>query len=93
MIPNQTNYCSNQTHYCSNESDLESYKSSVKPGVYQIKVETDPDKALFDATGSVVLNRIKFRTAIMSRINSYEEQSQCMNQDYKLLKRFCHCKN
>ncbi|KAK9504055.1 hypothetical protein O3M35_010490 [Rhynocoris fuscipes] len=63
--------------------------------MYQLKLTTNPGKAIFEMslTHDISLDKFKFRIEDVSRINEYGPQARCIEQTQEQLRKFCYCKD
>ncbi|CAF0741146.1 unnamed protein product [Rotaria sordida] len=60
---------------------------------YQITFETQPNKAIYEATTQYSNRSNKFYTDLnhISRLNAYKSSASCIERDYSYLRKFCYC--
>ncbi|CAF4743554.1 unnamed protein product, partial [Rotaria sp. Silwood1] len=60
---------------------------------YQITFETQPNKAIYEATTQYSNRSNNFNTDLnhISRLNSYKSSASCIEKSYSHLRKFCHC--
>ncbi|CAF3208149.1 unnamed protein product, partial [Rotaria sp. Silwood2] len=60
---------------------------------YQITFETQPNRAIYEATTQYSNRSNDFNTDLnhISRINAYKSSASCIEKSYSHLRKFCHC--
>lgn len=62
--------------------------------MYQVKLQTRPGKAIYEASvrHNLTSNEYRVETAQISRVNVYGEQARCIYEKDPELRKFCYCK-
>ncbi|XP_049286238.1 uncharacterized protein LOC125765304 [Anopheles funestus] len=75
--------------------DFSSDTIRVPHDMYQVKLVTNPSKAIYEASvlHDRVNNRFRVKLGDISRINKYGEQANCIYERDPEMRKFCYCKD